>query len=295
MQPTRRAFSLALALSLALSLAGAAREKETWRYEGVSRVVAIGDVHGAFDELTSVLRGVGLIDDQLTWSGGSTHLVMLGDLVDRGPRSIDVLELLIALQPQAKKAGGRVHVVLGNHEAMLLTRDLRYVTEADYPALHRRRTRGGSPGGMERAQGTSVLSREETSPRRAHFDALYPPGFFGHLRALSAEGRYGSWLLDQRIAVVIDETLFIHGGLSPVLLEVPPDRLNERAQSELRDFASRRERLERAGVIAPETPFAEAHALLEDRLLLGKWNAIQHEDLPCPEDVTHTLECPGDR
>ena len=74
----------------------------------VKKIVAIGDIHGAYPEFVSILQEMGLIDQQLNWSGGNTHLVQTGDSIDRGTRDKDVLDLLMKLEKQAEKAGGRV-------------------------------------------------------------------------------------------------------------------------------------------------------------------------------------------
>src|SRR5580765_7638710 len=85
---------------------------------GVDRVVAVGDVHGAYDRYVEILRTTGLLDDRLRWTGGRTHLVQLGDVVDRGPDSLKALDLLERLEKDASRAGGAVHALLGNHEVM---------------------------------------------------------------------------------------------------------------------------------------------------------------------------------
>ena len=77
----------------------------------------ISDVHGHLDDLRAVLAESGLIDAQARWTGGDDQLWMLGDLVDRGPDGIGVIRLMRSLQEQAPE---RVHVLLGNHEALML-------------------------------------------------------------------------------------------------------------------------------------------------------------------------------
>ncbi len=77
-------------------------------FKGVQRIVAIGDVHGDYDQFVSLLRTAGLIDGENKWTGGKTHLVQVGDVVDRGPASRKVMDLLMELEKQAKEAGGRV-------------------------------------------------------------------------------------------------------------------------------------------------------------------------------------------
>jgi len=105
------------------------------------RVVAFGDVHGAYEDWTALLRELGVVDGNLDWAGGNTHLVSLGDLIDRGPGSRQVVELLIKLSGQARSAGGAVHMVLGNHEVMVMTGDLRYVSQEEFAAFAADETR----------------------------------------------------------------------------------------------------------------------------------------------------------
>ena len=96
------------------------------------RVVAIGDVHGAYPEFVSILQRTGLIDGNLKWIGGSVILVQTGDLLDRGRRSRECLDLLMELERQAKKRGGKVIPLLGNHEVLNILGDGNYVTTEIY-------------------------------------------------------------------------------------------------------------------------------------------------------------------
>jgi len=97
----------------------AAEHPSEWEWSGVRRVVAVGDVHGSHYRLVMLLRGAGLVDAKLAWSGGVDHLVLCGDLLDRGPQERPLMDLVRRLQSQAEAAGGHVHVLLGNHEAMI--------------------------------------------------------------------------------------------------------------------------------------------------------------------------------
>jgi TPR repeat protein len=103
---------------------------DTWT--GVSRVIAIGDVHGDYEQFVAVLESAGLIDGQGNWTGGATHLVQTGDVLDRGPDSRAVMDLLMRLEKQAAAAGGAVHCLIGNHEAMNIYGDLRYVSPGEF-------------------------------------------------------------------------------------------------------------------------------------------------------------------
>ena len=98
---------------LLLSLFTVALPVSAYEVKTGSKVVAFADVHGAYDDWVSLLQEVGVVDDQLNWSGGKTHLVSVGDLIDRGPGSRQVVELLMKLDAQADKAGGAVHMDAG--------------------------------------------------------------------------------------------------------------------------------------------------------------------------------------
>ena len=90
-------------------------------------IFIMGDTHGEFDKTVQLLRVAGLLDADGKWAGRTNQLVFNGDLTDRGPDVNRLLWFIYGLEQQAQRAGGRVHVVLGNHESMVFTGDLRYV------------------------------------------------------------------------------------------------------------------------------------------------------------------------
>ena len=108
---------------------------DDWHFSGVKRIVAVSDIHGAYDALVATLQVSDVIDDSLAWSGAETHLVLTGDLLDRGPDSRLVVDLIMRLEQEAVHAGGYVHQLLGNHEVMNLIGDLRYVSAPEYAAF----------------------------------------------------------------------------------------------------------------------------------------------------------------
>ena len=185
------------------------------RWTDVPRVVAFGDVHGAYSALVELLRATGVVGPDLRWTGGNAHVVSLGDLTDRGPDTRQVLDLVMRLQREAEAAGGRFHVVLGNHEVMNLLGDLRYVPAAEYAAF------AAEESAALRAEAFAAFAAagagRDTAAGRAQFDAPYPPGFFARRAAFSAQGRYGAWLASLPAIIVINDTAFLHGGLSPVV------------------------------------------------------------------------------
>jgi hypothetical protein len=102
---------------------------EPYVYEGVSRIFAVSDIHGEYEVMVDLLKNSGIIDDGLHWSWGDGHLVVDGDVFDRGDRVTECLWLIYRLEREAKAAGGRVHMLLGNHEVMVMRDDVRYVNE----------------------------------------------------------------------------------------------------------------------------------------------------------------------
>jgi len=83
-------------------------------------IYIIGDVHGHLKKLVKLLQDAQLINAQHSWKAGRATLWFIGDLVDRGPESIAVLDLVMGLQAEAAASGGTVASLLGNHEMMLL-------------------------------------------------------------------------------------------------------------------------------------------------------------------------------
>src|SRR5689334_9174988 len=97
-KPTQRGVrNVLLAVAAAGLPLAVASAQESWRYSTDSRVVAFADVHGAYGELVALLRTTGVIDTDLKWAGGATHVVSLGDLIDRGRGSRAVLDLVMRL------------------------------------------------------------------------------------------------------------------------------------------------------------------------------------------------------
>src|SRR5262245_50647626 len=132
------ASGLALAATLLFSPATAIRggaASTSCGIDGVERIVAVGDVHGAYDRFVEILRTAGLVDERERWSGGKAHLVQLGDMVDRGPDSRKALDFLQRLEGEAAAAGGAVHALLGNHEVARMLGDFRLVHAGEYKAF----------------------------------------------------------------------------------------------------------------------------------------------------------------
>lgn len=231
-------------------------------YSDVERVVAISDVHGAYDSMVRTLGNAGVINEAMSWSAGNTHLVITGDLLDRGADSRKVMDLVMRLEGQAERAGGRLHLLLGNHEVMNLVGDLRYVSKGEYAAFARDET----PEERDRWLRQYVATQGEQNDAaelRTQFDKLAPPGFFAHRRAFAADGHYGKWLLEKPLIVVINRTAFVHGGLPPLVAELGLDGINEGLVSEARDYTTQVNTLNDAGLLSPVVGFYDHPEAIE--------------------------------
>jgi len=102
-------------------------QDEKSEYRKVDKLFVLSDIEGNFTAFKKLLQGNGVIDSNYNWSFGKGHLVLVGDFFDRGEMVTEVLWLIYSLEEKAKAAGGYVHYILGNHEIMNLSGDLRYV------------------------------------------------------------------------------------------------------------------------------------------------------------------------
>jgi len=231
-------------------LAGA---EDAYRFDDAEGVVALSDIHGAYEGFVSALTEAGVIDADGRWQAGARRLVITGDLTDRGPDSRAAMDLLMRLENEAAATGGRVHVLLGNHEVMNLVGDLRYVSPGEYAAF------AGEETDEERAawrQRFVERAASGASPEAlaAQFERAHPPGFFAHRRAFRPDGRYGAWLLDKPFVIVVGDTAFVHGGLSPGVGQRGLERINAELGRELRDYVSAVATLTDAGILLPGDP-----------------------------------------
>jgi calcineurin-like phosphoesterase family protein len=196
------------------------------------RIVAIGDVHGAADQFASILQRAGLIDAGRKWTGGNAILVQTGDLLDRGQGARAVLDLMMALEPQASSAGGRVQALLGNHEVMNLIGETRDVA----PELYQQFAGSESDARREQAyQAASKLSGDKPLDK-TEWLAAHPLGYVEYREALSAAGTYGKWLRSKPIIAEIGDTVFMHGGINLEFTSESLDNINKRVRRELNEF-----------------------------------------------------------
>lgn len=238
MKPLLRFVFVACAL-LALFAAPSARAQQ-WQWDNVDRVVVFGDLHGDYDKFVDMLRMAGLVDQNNSWIGGRTHLVQLGDVPDRGPNSRSILDLLHRLEAPARRAGGAVHALIGNHEAMNVEGDLRYVSAGEYASFadsHSARLRDDyylrSVEYLRNNPPPTGLPVFDDAYRAA-WDAEHPLGWVEHRLAWAPTGEYGRYVIEHDAIIRINDVLFMHGGLGPSYANVDPDTMNDAVRGALR-------------------------------------------------------------
>ncbi len=243
---------LILLLFLTLPADWAVAAQDVWK--GVERIVAIGDVHGDYEQFVALLDSAGLINAKQEWTGGKAHLVQTGDVLDRGPQSRKVMDLLMRLEREARKAGGYVHALIGNHETMNIYGDLRYVSPEEYAAF-----------------------RDEKSEKRRGSKSRRPLGYSEHRYHFGPKGKYGKWIRRHNTVIKINDTIFLHGGIGPKYANHSIRRINDRVREELRD----RSKL-RGGIVMDE------EGPLWYRGLAGKGEGVRESQL---ETVLRNYGC----
>jgi hypothetical protein len=207
-----------------------------------NRIVAVGDVHGAYDRFVTILEAARVIDGRQRWIGGGTVLVQTGDVVDRGTDSRRVLDLLRKLEGEAERAGGRVLPLVGNHEVMGMLGDLRYVSAGEYESF-----RTADSEAVRERVSAAVAARAESAARsagepfdraafRSQFTAETPLGSVERQIAFGPDGVYGRWLRARDTVARINGVLFLHGGISPATAALGCEGINDTVRSELKQL-----------------------------------------------------------
>jgi len=157
------------------------RHDFTQDYNDIDSICVLSDVHGEYTVYLCLLQEMGIIDADLNWTYGRGHLVLLGDVFDRGPQVTEIFWHLFGLEKQAADAGGRVHLLLGNHELMVLSEDLRYI-----------------------------------NPKYARVELITQTRYSDLFSATSV---IGNWLRSKPVIITINDIIFVHGGISMGLVK----------------------------------------------------------------------------
>ncbi len=168
------------------------------------RLVLVGDLHGDLDVARRALKLAGATDERGKWTGGNQVLVLLGDLLDRGEQERALLDWVSELEVAAPAAGGRLVVLLGNHEAMNVAGDLRYVTSS----------------------GLRDFASFAPADGATAFGDAAPASTWGRLAAFLPGGPYARKLAAHPAIAVVGDTLVVHGGLLPEHVRYGLGRVN---------------------------------------------------------------------
>jgi Calcineurin-like phosphoesterase len=184
-------------------------------------IYVVADTHGEYQILAAMLMKHGVIDASLRWSFGKGQLVVLGDVFDRGAHQTEILWLLYELEAQARKKGGAVHLVLGNHELMVLGGDLRYLN-------------------------------------RKYLATAQVLGVGSYAELFRSDSVLGQWLRSRPAVLKLNDLLFLHGGISPRLVDMNVSRqqvnASIRAVMNQLPFASEPERERAAFLLGEDGP-----------------------------------------
>ena len=216
-----------------------------------ARLIAIGDIHGSYDGLTTILKRTGLVNDQLQWTGGGTLLVQTGDFTDRGTDVRKVMDLLMQIEKDAKAAGGQAIVLAGNHEIMNAMGDWRDVTPEIYATFATDKSEARREEAWKQYERVVRERADVASPpppvyalTREAFMTAHPRGCLEYREAMGPDGLYGKWIRSKDIATIVSDTLFMHAGLNPSRPAPKSiDEVNDRVRDELRRLDEHRKRL----------------------------------------------------
>jgi len=148
--------------------------------KGAKKIAALSDIHGQYDLAVQLLKNNKIIDRDLNWKFGKGHLIIVGDIFDRGGQVNEILWMVYKLEQQARNAGGDVHFTLGNHEFMILHNDLRYI--------------------HEKYEVTCALLETEY------------PDLYGINTVM------GRWLRSKSTLIKVNDDVYVHGGISKEFL-----------------------------------------------------------------------------
>jgi hypothetical protein len=199
------------------------------------QLVAIGDLNGADDVLVELLRETGLINRKQRWVGGTSELIQMGDVFNRGGGALRAFRLLFKLRAQARRAGGNVTILLGNHEVMTALRHEGYCTEDEYLAFASAAERRAWPKRVHRALRRIARTRSggvvlPIKPRLEAWKIEHVPGKRAMRRALGANAKLGRALRALPVAYSSQSAVFVHAGLVPDFARLGIDELNRQGQ-----------------------------------------------------------------
>ena len=261
------------------------------------RIVAVGDIHGSYVGLVSILKETKLIDDGNRWIGGNTLLVQDGDMLDRGVDVRPVLDLLMSLQDQAETTGGKVVIVLGNHEVLNMIGSLQYVNPAVYSSFIGPGSEEIREKAFERWRAFFGVSTgpEGKDPEAVKNDwmAAHPQGFVEYIEAMGPEGRYGKWLRGLPAMFRFGATVFLHAGISPACAQLSQADINGKIAADIKEFDDDRAFLMKKKFAEPYFSISEIISVVDGILKAAEMQTLPSsvlEDLPKLKEIKSFLD-----
>ena len=224
------------------------RDKDIpYEWSGVTRIVAVGDLHGAYKYFVEILKGTDLVDEELNWIGGKAHLVQIGDVLDRGNKPKDIFDLAIKLEKQAEAVGGKVHMMIGNHEEMNLANTafdregfitpqqfVQFLPENYKLKQEKKFMRKAGSKSSENSTSNGNFSEEWKEIIEKSIGNARSTGRILYMKNLNE--LYGDWIIENNVIIRINDIIFVHGGISERFSQWPLKEINETYRKELDDL-----------------------------------------------------------
>ncbi|UCC41259.1 MAG: metallophosphoesterase, partial [Candidatus Aminicenantes bacterium] len=219
----------------------------------VEKIIAIGDLHGDYESFLNILQQTRIIDKEHHWIAGKVHLVQIGDIFDRGSQPKEILNLLMKLEKEAEEAGGKVHVLIGNHEMINIAGRAfdftGYVSLGQFVSF--------LPGKYKEEIETKFRkSLGENSPTETSSNSSFDPNLEVEWRKFLKDAtssrnhparrkyfqnlieKYGEWIINKNAVIKINDIIFVHGGLNEKYSKRKLKDLNKAIQKEMKSLAA---------------------------------------------------------
>ena len=227
-------------------------------------IIVIGEVQGAANTVAAFLEHLDLIDSEQHCSGGDTILIQTGDLIDDGEHVRAALDLFMGLQEEAAAAGGRVIVLMGNHEALNILGELRGVNPMAYqsfagPDSENRQRQVWEEWSAWRTQQAEAVGEafEADTEAELKWFAAHPSGWVEYVESMGPDGVYGAWLRSLPVAVEINNVLFVHGGVHQEIEDREVASINRRVVDEIKSFDGHKAFMVAEGLCLPSSSAGE--------------------------------------
>jgi len=225
-------------LTLFLSLYA---DKVQCKWDNVKKIIAVGDLHGDYRNFIKILKKAGIVDDDLDWIAGKTHFVQNGDVMDRGHYAKSIFDLIKKLEKQAEEAGGKVHMLIGNHEELNITgmapRYPGYVSPLQFlsflPDDSKKKLEKEYEEEIEKAKTNDNSNSSVDAEIKFWTEVITKPNPYQYEYTLNFNENYGKWIIEHNAIIRINDTIFVHGGISKRFSTWSLEKINNTYREEL--------------------------------------------------------------